>query len=59
MTIEFKVNCFVPVDKGELTGLAEIIHKSSHTAVGVAEVINESGKLVAKVMATYGIKKIN
>jgi len=56
-TIEFKINFFVPVNKGEVKAHAEIIHKGSRTAVGDVEVINEEGKLVAKVIATYSIMK--
>jgi uncharacterized protein (TIGR00369 family) len=56
-TIEFKINFFVPVSKGELKAHAKIIHKGSKTAVGDVEVINEEGKLVAKVIATYSIMR--
>jgi acyl-CoA thioesterase len=52
-TIEFKINFFAPVDGGELKAHAKIIHKGSKTAVGDVEVINEEGKRVAKVVATY------
>ena len=54
-TIEFKINFFVPVSKGELKAHAKIIHKGSKTAVGDVDVINGQGKLVAKVIATYNI----
>jgi uncharacterized protein (TIGR00369 family) len=56
-TIEFKINFFVPVIKGELKAHAKIIHKGSKTAVGDVEVINEGGELVAKVIATYSIMR--
>jgi len=56
-TIEFKINFFASVDKGELEAHAKIIHKGSKTAVGDVEVINEKGKLVAKLIATYSIKR--
>lgn len=56
-TIEFKINFFSPVDKGELEAHARIIHKGSQTAVGDVEVTNKEGKLVAKVIATYSIKR--
>jgi len=56
-TIEFKINFFVPIAKGNLTGHAKIIHKGSSTAVGDVEVTDETGKLVAKVIATYSIKR--
>ncbi len=56
-TIEFKINFFASVDKGELEAHAKIIHKGSKTAVGDVEVVNEKGKLVAKLVATYSIQK--
>jgi len=56
-TIEFKVNYFVPINKGELIAHAKIIHKGSKTAVGDVDVTNAEGKLVAKLIATYSIKK--
>ena len=56
-TIEFKINFFASIDKGELEAHAKIIHKGSKTAVGDVEVVNEKGKLVAKLVATYSIKR--
>jgi uncharacterized protein (TIGR00369 family) len=58
-TIEFKINFFAPVSKGDLEAHAKIIHKGSKTAVGDVEVKNEEGKLVAKVIATYSIKRVD
>ena len=56
-TIEFKINFFVPISKGELKAHAKIIHKGSKTAVGDVDVVNGEGKLVAKVIATYSIMR--
>jgi len=58
-TIEFKINFFVPVSKGHLEAHAKIIHKGSTTAVGDVEVKNEEGKLVAKVIATYSVRRVD
>jgi len=58
-TIEFKINFFVPVSKGRLEADAKIIHKGSKTAVGDVEVKNEKGRLVARVIATYSIRKVD
>ena len=58
-TIEFKINFFAPVSKGSLEAHAKIIYKGSKTAVGEAEVKNEEGKLVAKVIATYSIRRVD
>ena len=55
-TIEFKINFFTSISQVKLTAQAKIIHKGSKTAVGDVEVINEGGKLVAKVIATYMIQ---
>lgn len=56
-TIEFKINFFASVDKGRLEARAKIIHKGSKTAFGDVEVVDEKGKLVAKLVATYSIKR--
>jgi uncharacterized protein (TIGR00369 family) len=56
-TIEFKINFFAPISKGELKAHAKIIHKGSRTAVGDVEVVNEEGKFVAKAIATYSIMR--
>jgi acyl-CoA thioesterase len=57
-TIEFKVNFVAPVEEGKLTAQAKILHRGVKTAVGDVEVLNEKGDLVAKVIATYSIKKV-
>jgi len=56
-TIEFKINFFTSIDKGRLEAHATIIHKGSKTAVGDVKVLDEKGKLVAKLVATYSIKR--
>ncbi len=56
-TIEFKINFFAPVNKGKLEAHGKIIHKGSKTAVGEVEVKNEEGKLIAKLIATYNIRR--
>ncbi len=58
-TIEFKINFFAPVSKGNLEAHGKIIYKGSKTAVGEVEVKNEGGKLVAKVIATYSITRVD
>jgi uncharacterized protein (TIGR00369 family) len=58
-TIEFKINFFASVGKGEMKAHAKIIYKGSKTAVGDVEIVNEEGKLVAKLIATYSIRKGN
>ncbi len=58
-TIEFKINFFAPVNKGKLEAHGKIIHKGSKTAVGEVEVKNEEGKLIAKLIATYNIRRVD
>jgi len=58
-TIEFKINFLASVNKGKLEAHAKIIHKGSKTAVGDVEVVDEKGKLVAKLVATYSIQRNN
>jgi acyl-CoA thioesterase len=55
-TIEFKINFLISVSQGKLMAKAKIIYRGSKTAVGDVEVINQHGKLVAKVIATYNIQ---
>lgn len=56
-TIEFKINFFASVGKGEMKAHAKIIYRGSKIAVGDVEIVNEEGKLVAKLIATYSIRK--
>jgi len=58
-TIEFKINFIASINKGKLEAHAKIINKGSRTAVGDVEVVNEKGKLVAKLVATYSIQRNN
>jgi uncharacterized protein (TIGR00369 family) len=55
VTIEFRINFITSLSKEKLQAYAKIIHKGSKTAVGDVEVIDEGGKLVAKLVATYSI----
>lgn len=59
MTIELKINYLLSVNQGELTADARIIHKNSRTAYGVAEVTNEEGELVARLVKTFGIERVD
>jgi len=58
-TIEFKINFFSPVNKGKLEAHGKIIYRGSKTAVGEVDVKNEEGKLIAKVIATYSIRRVD
>ena len=52
VAIEFKINFFASVSRGEITARAKVIHKGSRTAVAEVEVTNEDGKMVARLVVT-------
>ena len=52
-TIDLQVNFVAPAKPGSLTARGRVVHQGRRTAVGDAEVLDESGKLVAKGTATY------
>jgi acyl-CoA thioesterase len=54
-TVEMKLNFLAPAKLGALRTRAKILHKGKRIAVGDAEVLDESGKLIAKGTATYMI----
>jgi len=56
-TIEMKINYLKPFSKGEITAEATIIHKGRNIAIGDVEVTNDSGRMIAKGIATYMIMK--
>ncbi len=55
-TIEMKINYLHPVNE-PIRGEGKIIHKGSRIAVGEADAKTTEGKLVAKALVTYMIKK--
>ncbi len=54
-TAEFKINFFSAVDRGEMIGEARTVYTGKRLVVADMEVKNETGKLIAKGMATYAI----
>lgn len=52
-TTEIKTNFFRVARKGPLTVKARIVHLGSRTAVGEAEIMDETGNLVAKGMVGH------
>jgi len=54
-TVEMKINFLSPVTSGELIGEARIIQKGKRLALADMEVKDESGKWIAKGLATYVI----
>lgn len=58
-TIEIKLNYFRPVSEGKLRGEGRIIHKGRKIVVGVGEIKNDAGQLVAFGTATFMIIKLD
>ncbi|ASV69715.1 hypothetical protein CKF48_21840 [Cytobacillus kochii] len=56
MTAEMNINYFRPVSKGVIKAEGKIIHKGGTLVVGVADIFDEEGKLLATGRATYVLK---
>jgi acyl-CoA thioesterase len=56
-TIEMKVNFVAPVDKGEMIARARIVHMGRTTAVADVDVTDGRGKLLAKSLQTYIVRR--
>ena len=54
-TAEFKINFFAAVTNGEMFGEARAVYEGKRLVVADMEVKSETGKLIAKGMATYVI----
>jgi uncharacterized protein (TIGR00369 family) len=55
MTAEFKINFFAAVSSGEMIGEARVVYTGKRLVVADMEVKNETGKLIAKGLATYAV----
>lgn len=53
VTVQLKVSFLLPAERGNLTAVATVVHQGEDVSVGIAEVKDESGRLVACGMATY------
>ena len=51
-TLEFKINFFRPVTKGNLQGIGRVTNKGRKTGYTECEIFNDEGKLVAKSVCT-------
>jgi len=58
-TVEMKINYISAVRDGDIVCEAEIIQKGRSVAVGEAVVRDGNGKLLAKAMATFMVRKKN
>lgn len=57
VTVEMKINFLAPVEWGRLTAEARIVHKGKTTSLSDVEVRDSKGRLVAKSLVTYKLKK--
>lgn len=56
-TVEMKINYIAPVRGGDIVCEARIIQRGRSVAVGEASVYDGDGKLIAKAMATFMVRK--
>lgn len=57
VTVQLKVSFLLPAERGNLTAVASVVHQGEDVSVGIAEVKDESGRLVACGMATYLVRE--
>jgi len=52
-----KINYLAPVESGQLIAEARVVHKGSTISVSDVEVKDDKGRLVAKSLVTYYLRK--
>ena len=57
LTVEMKINYLAPVESGRLIAEARVVHKGSTISVSDVEVKDDKGRLVAKSLVTYYLRK--
>jgi len=57
LTVEMKINFLLAVESGQLTAEARSIHKGFRISVCDVEVKDDQGRLVAKSLVTYYLRK--
>jgi acyl-CoA thioesterase len=57
LTVEMKINYLAPVESGQLIAEARVVHKGYTISVSDVEVKDDKGRLVAKSLVTYYIRK--
>jgi len=57
LTVEMKINYLAPVESGRLIAEARVVHKGFTISVSDVEVKDDKGRLVAKSLVTYYIRK--
>lgn len=56
-TVEMKINYLAPHQRGRLRADARVLRQGKRLAVGEVEIRNSAGKLVAKSLLTYSIRR--
>jgi len=57
VTVEMKINFLAPVDSGRLTAEARTVHKGKTISLSDVEVKDDKGRLVAKSLVTYYLRR--
>ena len=57
ITVEMKINFLAPVESGQLIAEARSVHKGFKISVSDVEVKDDKGRLVAKSLVTYYLRK--
>jgi len=57
LTVEMKINYLAPVESGRLIAEARVVHKGFTISVSDVEVKDDKGRLVAKSLVTYYLRK--
>ena len=57
VTLDLRINYLHPVWNGPLTAEGEVVHKGRKTGVAEASIRDETGRLVARGMATHFVRR--
>lgn len=55
VTAELKINFLVPAERGVLVARGRLLREGQRLLVGEAEVIDQSGRLIAKALGTWAV----
>lgn len=58
-TAEMNINYFRPVTKGAIQAKGKVVNKGRFLVVGIGDILDEEGRLLATGRATYAIKDSN
>ncbi len=57
-TVEMKINFLEPVERGTLRAEARVLRRGNNFAVADCDVLDSSGRLVAKALMTFSIGRV-